>query len=561
MIERTQVWRRKRAYITLLLFALFIFIAINPLSAGAAQWFTPREIWGANMASDDIATALESNGTQWAVWKDSPTGQYWQIYYSYRSPDGLWNYARAINPKPNNSYFTSLAIAPDNTKFVVWQERVGALMQIGYVQFTNEPGARQLLPGNGAADYHPAAAVDRSGTRHIVFSRGGTIYHAQSAPGNSWRFDRVSAPSSHYYYPQIAIDDFTGLIHVVYWSDNKSIYYTQRPLRGGAWSNTIALGGGKDPNVTVQKGKVFVSWSDSRNAYRLATRTFKKDKWQSVVYVSNLTGSFRSHAVLDSKGKPHLIWMQNIDGRNYDIYYADLIKRKWTAPKAIRRTYGFDEGNDLVIDSKDVLHAVYLEMTSHKSAFSSDRSGAVTAADDLALAVPTQTSLPATRGISPTRTPNTATPAPKHTRTPRPMQTPQHIEDGELSLLSYEGTWHSASNAQASDGAYHTCDDARRCAGKAVVKLTVKGSKVEFGTAYGNEYGMIEIAIDKRKQETVDLCKPNPQNERPLFANITIALPNDGASHVLQVQSIKAKSSYCAKSARGFVMDHFEVYP
>lgn len=141
------------------------------------------------------------------------------------------------------------------------------------------------------------------------------------------------------------------------------------------------------------------------------------------------------------------------------------------------------------------------------------------------------------------------------------MQTPQHIEDGELSLLSYEGTWHSASNAQASDGAYHTCDDARRCAGKAVVKLTVKGSKVQFGTAYGNEYGMIEIAIDKRKQETVDLCKPNPQNERPLFANITIALPNDGASHVLQVQSIKAKSSYCAKSARGFVVDHFEVYP
>ncbi len=560
MIERTQFWRRKRAYITLLLFALFIFIAINPLSADAAQWFTPREIWGANMASDDIATALESNGTQWAVWKDSPTGQYWQIFYSHRSPDGLWNYARALNPNPNNSYFPSLAIAPDNTKFVVWQERVGALMQIGYVQFTNEPGARQLLSGNGTADYHPAAAVDARGTRHIVFSRGGTIYHAQAGPGKSWRFDAVSAPSSHYFYPQIAIDDSTGLIHVVYWSDSKSIYYTQRPLRGGAWRNTISLGGGKDPNVTAHNGKVFVSWSDSRNAYRLATRLFKKGTWKNVVYVSNLTGSFRSHAVLDSKGKPHLIWMQNIDGRNYDIYYSDFVKRKWTAPKAIRSTYGLNEGNDLVIDDNDMLHAVYLEMTWHKSAFSSDRSGAVTAANNLARALPTQTPLPAINVISLSRTPHIATPPPNRTRTPRPIQTPKHIADGDSSLLSYRGTWRSVTHAQASDGTYRVCDDAKRCARKAAVQLTVTGSQVMFGTAYGKGNGIVEIRLDGKRHQSVDLCKPNTKKQ-PLFANINIALPNDGALHSLEIRSSNSTSPYCAKSKRGFGVDHFEVYP
>src|SRR5581483_4647160 len=509
----------------------------------------------------DIATALESDRTQWAVWKDSPTGQYWQIFYSYRSPEGIWNYARPINPSANNSYFPSLAIALDNTKFVVWQERVGALMQIGYVQFTNEPGARQLLPGNGTADYHPAAAVDTRGTRHIVFSRGGTIYHAQARPGKSWRFDAVSAPSSHHFYPQIAIDDSTGLIHVVYWSDSKSIYYTQRPLGGGAWSKPLALGGGNDANVTARNGRVFVSWSESRNAYRLATRLFKKGTWQSVVYPSSLTGSFRSHAVLDSKGKPHLIWMQNIDGRNYDIYYADFAKRKWTSPKAIRSTYGLNEGNDLVIDDNDLLHAVYLEITWHKSAFSSDRNGAVTAADDLALAVPTPN--PArTRIAAPhSSAPDATTPTPKRSKTPRPKRIVQHIPDGDISSLSYKGTWRSVPNAEASDGGYSACDDAKQCAGKTAVRLFVTGSKVEFGTAYGKGYGNIEIRIDKQKPQSVDLCKPNPHKSQPLFANITIALANDGAPHLLEIRCSKAKSSYCAKSTRRFVVDHFEVYP
>lgn len=560
-MERTKYWRLKRACFSLMLFAVLVIFAANAHPAGAAQWFTPREIWGANMASDDIATALESNGTQWTVWKGSPTGHYFQIWYSHRSPDGLWNYARAVNQSTNNSYFPALAIAPDNTKFVVWQERVGALMQIGYVQFADEPGARRLLPGNGTADYHPAAAVDRSGTRHIVFSRGGTIYHAQTSSGNNWRFDVVSAPSSHYFYPQIAIDDSTGLIHVVYWSDSKSIYYTQRRHRGGVWSNTLALGGGKDPNVTARNGKVFVNWSDSRNSYRLATRTFKKKKWQSVAYPSPLTGSFRSHAVLDSKGKPHLLWMQNIDGRNYDIYYTDFAKRKWTAPKAIRRTYGLNEGNDLVIDANDVLHAVYLEITWHKTAFSTDRSGPVTAANDLARAVPTSTPLSATKVMPHTPAPDIATPTPKHTKTPRPKLVPQHISDGELSLLSYKGAWRTLLNAQASDGAYRICDDANHCPRNAAVLLTVKGLKVEFGTAYGNGYGTIEIRIDKHKQHSVDLCKPNASNRRPVFANITIALPDDGAPHVLEIRSSKARSSYCAKSTSGFVVDHFEIYP
>lgn len=550
----------ERTCFCFLILAAFVLVAANPYSANAAQWFTPREIWGANMASDDIVTALESNGTQWAVWKDSPTGQYFQIFYSQRSPDGLWNYARAVNSNANNRYFPTLAIAPDSTKLVIWQERVGALMQIGYVEFADAPGTRRLLPSNGTADYHPAAAVDARGTRHIVFSRGGTIYHAQARPGKSWRFDAVSAQSSHYFYPQIAIDDSTSLIHVVYWSDSKSIYYTQRALRGGAWSKTLALGGGKDPNVTARNGKIFVSWSDSRNSYRLATRTFKKKKWQGVVYPSTLTGSFRSHAVLDSKGKPHLIWMQNIDGRNYDIYYSDFVKRKWIAPKAIRSTYGLNEGNDLAIDDNDVLHAVYLETTWHKSAFSSDRSGAVTA-NDLARALPTQTSLPATKVIRPSHTPDVATPKPKRTKTPRPKPTAQHIADGDTLLLTYNGAWRSEMHVQASDGTYRVCDDVTNCARKAGVQLSVKGSKVEFGTAYGKTYGIIEIRIDKQTVQRVDLCKPNRQKKRPQFANITVPLPNDSASHLLQLRTSNSTSAHCAKSARGFVVDHFEVYP
>lgn len=81
-----------------------------------------------------------------------------------------------------------------------------------------------------------------------------------------------------------------------------------------------------------------------------------------------------------------------------------------------------------------------------------------------------------------------------------------------------------------------------------------------FGTAYGKGNGIVEIRLDGKRHQSVDLCKPNTKKQ-PLFANINIALPNDGALHSLEIRSSNSTSPYCAKSKRGFGVDHFEVYP
>jgi hypothetical protein len=458
----------------LVVFAL-LFLSLNAGSVFAANWTSPKEIPGTNSASDDLSTALESTGKQWVVWKDSPTGAFWQLWYSSRNANGSWASAKVLSSL-QDTYFPSMAVASDDQKLVTWQRKVG-VMQIGYSQFAGAPGGTGLLPGNGTADYHPVVATSATGKRFILFSRAGSLFLAESKNGNTWTLDHVDGSSGGAYYPDLAVDDSTGLVHVIYWTDKGTIGYIQREVSGGTWKNGKVLGAGKNVNIAARNGKVVASWADvaSPQKYQLAVRTLKNGNWGNIERPSPFSGGFRPHAVIDSESNPHVIWMQNINDVNYDIYYSDFANGNWSAAKALRASGGFNEGNDLAIDSSNGLHAVFLENTSHKTAFSSDREG-------------TGGGTPTATATGPTTTPTLPGPG------------TDRYNDNDPAI-KYRLSWvYGTGDASAIDGDYH------------VTKVTDASAKFNFyGTAvrvfyikYRN-YGKADIFIDGQKIDTIDM--------------------------------------------------------
>lgn len=460
------------AFLVIIALAL---LALNTASVFAANWTTAKEIPGTNLASDDISTGLESNGKQWAVWKDSPSGAYWQLWYSTRNANANWASAKVLSTL-QNTYFPSLGITSDNQKLVAWQRQVG-VMKIGYAQFSDTPGGTDLLPNNGTADYHPVVATSSTGKRFILFSRAGALFLAESDNGNTWQLDHVDGSAGGAYYPDIAVDDSTGLVHVAYWTDKGSIGYVQRNVSGGTWKGAKTLGAGKNVNVAARDGKVVVSWADVASAkkYQLAVRTLKNGNWGSIERPSPYSGGFRPHAVIDSVGNPHVIWMQNIDDRNYDIFYSDFAQGDWSAARPLRSSVGFNEGNDLAIDSSNSLHAVFLEQTNHKTAFSSDREG--------------------TGGGTPTAT---AT-GPTATAT-LPSAGTTRFNDNDPAIR-YRLDWiYGTGDSSAIDGDYHTTKVT-----DANAKLSFYGTAVRIFYIKYKNYGKADIFIDGQKVDTIDM--------------------------------------------------------
>ncbi len=460
--------------IALLITGVLALLVLNAGTVMAAGWTSPKEIPGTNLASDDISLAAESDGTLWSAWKDSPSGAYFQIWFSSRAPGGNWKGADILGSGTSNQYFPSIGVTNDNKKLAAWQELRG-VHEVRYVQFDDNPGQSNGVPGSGVAEYHPAVATSSTGKRFILFSRAGTLHLAESTNGNNWDVNPVSGFGGNYYYPDIAVDDSTGLIHIFSWTDTGSLVYAQRNVGGGGWKQRTTLGKGKNVNITARGGKVVASWADATANYRLAVRTFKNGNWGGVERPSPFSGGFRPHAVIDSAGNPTIIWMQNIDNVNYDIYYSDFKSGNWTSPKALKASSGFNEGNDIVIDGGDNQHAVYMEIAGHKTAFSSDRegSGSVT---------PTATS------TGPTNTPTL----------PGAGTTRFNDSDNEF---TYKRNWlYESSDGNAIGNDYHATNTK-----DASVLFDFFGTSVKIFFIKSRNYGKADVYLDGQKIDTIDM--------------------------------------------------------
>jgi len=211
-----------------------------------------------------------------------------------------------ISSNSGNSEVPSLAIAPDGTPYVAWED------------WSSGNGEVYVRRWDGSA-WQEVGAGSASG--------GGISNSAEDA-----------------YFPRVAVAP-DGMPHVV-WADdsngNEEIYV--RRWDGSVWQEIgagSANGGGISNNsgrswypgiVTAADGSVYVVWYDqSSGSNQVYVLRWDGDTWQSVGegsatgsgISSSIGNSFEPSVAIAPDGMPYVIWRDNSVG-NYEIYM-----RRW----------------------------------------------------------------------------------------------------------------------------------------------------------------------------------------------------------------------------------------
>lgn len=486
----------------------FLALVVNHpggVALSANPWGALVKINGSGAAQDTIGLAIDSTGKEVTVWKDSPTGVYFQTFYAIRPAGGSWSNGANLTGNGNGTRNVDIGGGPNDTMDAVWEENVGGTWHIAVANYTGSAwGNRSYVNTGSSNDFHPAAAVDSAGVIHVVFTRAQTsIRDATSttaAPG-SWT-ESVVSTGSNLGYPRIAIDHSTNIMHVI-WVDltpPRPIWYSSKPISGGAWSAPVNLGYGLQPDVAARNGKVVATWTDEAGgiAEHIVQRTLSGGSWGSKVTISAFDSGYRPHVELDSVGNPHVIWMQFISGSNYDIYFSDFSGSAWSAPQPIASTGGLSEANALVVDTQDNLHATLTDQTNGRYAYSSDRG-----------------SLP---------------PPPP----PSVGCTTTTYEDNNAGL-TYAGTWTVGADPSATNGTYRYSNDR---ATPASVSFSFVGGKLVYTYIGYTNRGIVQVLVDGVSRGTVD------QYTSSLQYNLTRTFDNLGPSpHTGQIRHTGTKNA------------------
>ncbi len=332
------------------------------LSATTTVWSPRQAIPGTSKARDQIDSVMDSKGKQWAVWRDSSSGNF-DLWYSKRRLKRAWHPAAMIEGTRANLNF-ALAAAPEGRVLLTWNDASNP-KRIGYLEFLNKPGKAIFLPNDsGLSDQFPQVAASADGTRYLVWTRGTKIFFAASSDGKSWNISPLTLRDG-FTAPAVAVDDTTQTLHVAYISSggDGTIFYQATPLQTPAWSAPKSLGRGKDLALEARDGKLMLCWGNDLDANRqVAVRVLQGGRWSATTHPPGVSVSgFQPHGVIDSRGDMHLIWSQFVAPvEQYKLYFSDFTDGAWADAQPYDMPQTKNVGNDLVIDSADGLHAVHV---------------------------------------------------------------------------------------------------------------------------------------------------------------------------------------------------------
>jgi len=232
------------------------------------------------------STAVDSTGNAYALWCDLRNGNY-DIYFSYRPAGGSWGANVMVNDDAGATwqYSPSIAVNVSGNAYAAWEDaRSGNWWDVYFsyrgVSGTWGPNVRVNDDAGVAAQVEPSIAVDVSGNAYAVWhdTRNGDydIYFSYRPAGGTWGANaRVNddAGTTRQLSPSIAVDS-SGNAYAV-WQDerngNYDIYFSYRPA-GGTWganvrvnddAGTAAQG---EPSIAADgSGNAYAVWEDNRN--------------------------------------------------------------------------------------------------------------------------------------------------------------------------------------------------------------------------------------------------------------------------------------------------------
>ncbi|MBS1989951.1 MAG: exo-alpha-sialidase [Cyanobacteria bacterium SZAS LIN-2] len=195
-----------------------------------AHWSKPYNLSETLGVSKHAAIAVEKSGAVDVVWADSnEEGKMPEIFFSRSSSvTHTWSAPMNISSTPGVSSEPALAIGPDDSLNIVWSEReiLDTGMEIFYVSSTD--GGKTWSPPRSISK-----TIGLSAAPTISASTDGVLYTAWS-----------DTPSEE---------------------TNPDIFYCQS--QHGIWTKVVNIsksgGFSAQPSIAGNKGKVFLTWSDS----------------------------------------------------------------------------------------------------------------------------------------------------------------------------------------------------------------------------------------------------------------------------------------------------------
>ncbi len=324
-------------------------IYVGRLEAGAETFGRSTQLTNNPADQCNASIAVDSADKLYVVWQDNRQGD-WDICIS-TSADGInWSTETIVTDSNDDQVHPVIVVdnsSPPNA-YIVWQDNRNGNWDIYVASSSNDfvTETEWQITSDSSDQTEPAVAVASDDTVYVVWmdTRGTSsdIYGAASDSG-PWTNVPVVAGAGNQSDPAIATEAVGSVLHLVWVDDtsgNKDIYYaSSNGLPGTPLSGTSIIddtAGGTDQLapvicVTGSTGAylhVFTCWQDERN---LATSgdadlyfaEIASGSGANVFVGDQGTNSDQTQPVIgaDALGHPYLVWTDNRDGRP-DIYYA-----------------------------------------------------------------------------------------------------------------------------------------------------------------------------------------------------------------------------------------------
>lgn len=586
-----------------------------PLTVSAATWNAPYKLGDGDTKP---AVAIDDNGTAHYVWWVPATK-----VIQYAACSGLAKSdCAATETLPNNggaSYYPNIAIDPQGRPNVVWESRDGGSYSVYWARRENGVWGAIEKVSNEPYSELPDIAIGPQGIVHVVYqskqNNTGYVYYAETgdsfatltkrelsqhtsdapiataAETNLTSLSAEGTQLSNGMYPRLAADA-NDRAHIVWNAPSPYGIYYRIQKANGDFDNTITVSTGhKDqvPDIVyAPNGSTGIVWStyDNFNA-AFAEYVNGQPDLKKYDIDGGLEQSMWGRLAADCNGLFYFAFQGKADASgNWDIFARtyNAANNKFGKRMTIGDTGSHEQTPAIAVTN---VGAIVYTNTSNDSVMAATSDLGITCgaepthtptATDVASATatstPTSTDMPgatntptatATNTTAPTVTPTstdvpTALPTATATATDNVASGVEHIASNDPRIV-YSGAWKNYKYKKATDDEYARCGGAKQCKKSASAELSFTGgTRVEWETVYAKTYGKVQVWIDGKLFERVDLCRPNRKSADPKLGVRTYILSGDANTpHVIKIQPL-GKHSKCSPYKSNFVaVDGFNI--
>ena len=360
---------------------LFSFgLPLSPLAQSPGVWGTTVNISESDTDSWRPSILLDKAGTVHVVWYDQVLGSAeGDIYYASRSPIDGWSNPQRLSASREESSRPVMAIGPDNTIHVVWQEGASGESEILYTckPFKGAWTPVRNLSGDDGDSTYPRISASGDGQVHVIWQERGqglrsNIYHTCQYSSNLWTSPCDLSQSDGDSTSPVILADAQATVHA-FWQDRSSgnweIFHTYQ-LSGGAWTAPQNVSGSEGDSqgaaiASATSGELHLVWSESAvdgflgDSNILYAARSPDGIWSSAIEnLSDCSGRADSPVIaVDAQGDAHVAWQFVKPPGFWNIYAVSSDSEgKWSEPHLVSTFDGnaerpatlADQGVDLV---------------------------------------------------------------------------------------------------------------------------------------------------------------------------------------------------------------------